>query len=501
MEKIYYKSTRSDKEKITSCEAIVKGIADDGGLYIPSFIPILNKPFSKLVKMDYRQLAFFVMHKFLPDFSEEELKFCIERAYDKKFDTQDIAPLVKIGDMFFLELYHGATASFKDMALSILPYLLTTSVRKTGVDKEIVILTATSGDTGKAALESFSDVEGTKIIVFYPDRGVSLVQERQMITQEGSNTFVCAIEGNFDDAQTQVKNIFADKVFGKMCAEKKYMFSSANSINVGRLIPQVAYYINSYARLLGMNEIEQGDRINIVVPTGNFGNILAAYYARAMGLPVNKLICAANENNVLYDFFNTGVYNRLRQLKLTISPSMDILISSNLERLIYDICGMDSARLKRLFADLSSTGIFSIDDKMMEKIKDFWSGFATDAQTIEAIREVYKKYNYLIDTHTAVGYYVYKQYLNETGDNTKTIIASTASPFKFPASVVKAVSDDSSFNPENVNEFELLEKLSEITEVPVPEPLRDIGTKKILHRNFCRQDEMKDFVAKVLDIY
>ncbi|MBM3712255.1 MAG: threonine synthase, partial [Actinobacteria bacterium] len=401
MNKIYYKSTRSDKEKITSCEAIVKGIAGDGGLYVPSAIPELDKPFLQLIKMDYKQLAFFVMNKFLPDCSEEELKLCIERAYDKKFDTQDIAPLVKIGDIFFLELYHGATASFKDMALSILPYLLTAAAKKTGIDKEIVILTATSGDTGKAALESFSDVNGTKIIVFYPDKGVSLVQERQMITQEGSNTFVCAIEGNFDDAQTQVKNIFADKVFGKLCAEKKYMFSSANSINIGRLIPQVTYYINSYTRLLEMNEIVEGDKINIVVPTGNFGNILAAYYASGMGLPVNKLICAANENNVLYDFFSTGVYNRLRQLKLTISPSMDILISSNLERLIYDVCDMDSARLERLFKDLSGTGIFSIDDEMMEKIKDFWSGFATDEQTVEAIREVYKKYNYLIDTHTA----------------------------------------------------------------------------------------------------
>lgn len=500
MDKFYYKSTRSNDEKINSCEAIVKGIAEDGGLYVPSFIPQLNEPFLQMIKLNYRQLAYLIMNKFLPDFSEEELKYCIENAYDAKFDTPQIAPLVKTGDFFFLELYHGATASFKDMALSILPYLITTAAGKTGIDREIVILTATSGDTGKAALESFSNVAGTKIIVFYPDKGVSSVQERQMITQEGSNTFVCAIEGNFDDAQTQVKKIFADRVFGKLCEEKKYRFSSANSINIGRLIPQVVYYINSYVRLLEMNEIASGDRINIVVPTGNFGNILAAYYAKGMGLPVNKLICAANENNVLYDFFETGIYNRLRHLKLTISPSMDILISSNLERLIYDLCDGNTVKLKRLFKDLSDTGIFSIDDYMMEKIKGFWSGFATDEQTIKTIREVYNKYNYLIDTHTAVGFYVYKQYLNKTGDKTKTIVASTASPFKFPASVLKAIAG-SSFDFKNSDEFQLIEELSRLTGLAVPKPLKDIGRKKILHRNFCRQDEMKDFVARVLGVY
>jgi threonine synthase len=496
---LQYTSTRSNDVKLSSAEAIVKGIADDGGLYVPGHIPQIDRSFTDIAEMDYSELSLYILGKFLPDFTPEEIKHCIDKAYDEKFDTPEIAPLKKVGDMFFLELYHGATSAFKDMALSILPHLLRAAARKNGIEKEIVILTATSGDTGKAALESFSDVPGTRIIVFYPDRGVSLVQERQMITQEGKNTYVCGIEGNFDDAQNGVKSIFNDRDFSRLCSENNFMFSSANSINVGRLIPQIVYYASAYLKLLDLGEISDGEKINIVVPTGNFGNILAAYYARCMGLPVNKLICASNENNVLYDFINTGVYNRLRDLKLTISPSMDILISSNLERLIYDLCDKDTKKLSLLFNELADRGSFEITPEMKIKMEDFWGGFATDIQTVSAIKEAYDRYNYLMDTHTAVGYFVYRCYLEEMQDTTKTVIASTASPFKFPASVVKAIVEDFKIY-EQLNEFELLDKLSELTGFDIPGPLRDIGKRKILHDSRCSIDDMKDFVAGVLGI-
>jgi threonine synthase len=496
---LQYTSTRSGDVKILSAEAIVKGIAEDGGLYVPENIPSIDRSFSELSALDYKELSLYILGKFLTDFTSREIKYCIDNAYDEKFDTPEIAPLKKIGDMFFLELYHGATGAFKDMALSILPHLLTMAAKKTGIEKEIVILTATSGDTGKAALESFSGVEGTRIIVFYPDSGVSLVQERQMITQEGKNTFVCGIEGNFDDAQNGVKKIFKDRAFNEICRKNNFMFSSANSINIGRLLPQIVYYVSAYLRLMDMGEIGEGEEINVVVPTGNFGNILAAYYAKGMGLPVKKFICASNENNVLYDFINTGVYNRMRDLKLTISPSMDILISSNLERLIYDLCDKDAKKLSSLFEELSGSGSFTISPYMKEKLEDFWGGFATDIQTVSAIKEAYDKYKYLIDTHTAVGYFVYRCYLEEMQDRTKSVIASTASPFKFPASVVKAIAENFSIYRQ-LNEFELLGKLSELTGFEIPGPLRDIGKKKILHDNTCSIDEMEDFVAGVLGI-
>lgn len=499
MNDILYTSTRSNREKITSAQAIVKGIALDGGLYVPENIPSIDMPFSELVKMDYRQLAFYVMSKFLTDFTSEELDFCISHAYDKKFDNALIAPLVKVDNMFFLELYHGATAAFKDMALSVLPHLLTTAAKKNAINNDIVILTATSGDTGKAALESFSDVPGTKIIVFYPNNGVSPIQERQMTTQTGNNTFVCAIEGNFDDAQTGVKNIFNDRDFNELAQKKNFLFSSANSINIGRLIPQIAYYFHAYLRLLQSGEIVEGEEINVVVPTGNFGNILASYYAREMGLPVKRFICASNENNVLYDFINTGVYDKNRKLRLTSSPSMDILISSNLERLIYDLCERDPSKLVRLFDSLSKTGTFSLDEAMKERLAPFWGGYATGAQTLEAVRQAYREHKYLMDTHTAVGYFVYKEYLEDTSDRTKTVIASTASPFKFPGSVLKAISSDFS-KYKDLNEFEMLLKLSEITGLQIPKPLKGIGEKQILHDNICSIQDMKQFVAGVLGL-
>jgi threonine synthase len=497
MNNVLYASTRSDTEKITSAQAIIKGIAPDGGLYVPERIPAIDVPFSDLVKMNYRQLSLYVMSRFLTDFTSEELEFCISRAYDEKFDNALIAPLVKIDSVFFLELYHGATAAFKDMALSVLPYLLTTALKKGGIKKEIVILTATSGDTGKAALESFSNVTGTKVIVFYPNKKVSPIQERQMTTQEGTNTFVCAIEGNFDDAQTGVKNIFSDEDFNELAGKKNYLFSSANSINIGRLIPQVTYYLHAYLRLLQAGEIKEGEEINVVVPTGNFGNILASYYAKEMGLPVRRFICASNENNVLYDFINTGVYNKNRKLKLTASPSMDILVSSNLERLIYDLCEKDFSKLAGLVDSLAKTGTFSIDESMRDKLVSFWGGYATEAQTFEAIGQAYREHQYLIDTHTAVGYFVYKDYLESTSDRTKTVIVSTASPFKFPKSVLKAISGDYSAY-ENLDEFEMLLKLSEITGLKIPKPLLGIGEKQILHNSVCSIADMKQFIALTL---
>jgi len=499
MNDIFYTSTRSDTEKIASAQAIIKGIAPDGGLYVPERIPVIDVPFSELVKMDYRQLSLYIMSKFLTDFTHEELDFCISHAYDKKFDNALIAPLVKVDKMFFLELYHGATAAFKDMALSVLPYLLTTALKKSGIKKEIVILAATSGDTGKAALESFSDVAGTKVIVFYPDGKVSPIQERQMTTQEGENTFVCAIEGNFDDAQTGVKNIFSDKDFNDLAEKKNYQFSSANSINIGRLIPQVAYYVYAYLRLMQAGEIVEGEEINVVVPTGNFGNILASYYAREMGLPIRRFICASNENNVLYDFINTGVYNKNRKLKLTASPSMDILVSSNLERLVYDLCNKDSSKLSTLFDSLAKTGTFSIDESMMDKLVLFWGGYATETQTFEAIGQAYRDHKYLIDTHSAVGYYVYKDYLESTSDRTKTVIVSTASPFKFPGSVLKAINGDFPSN-ESLDEFEMLLKLSEMTGIKIPKSLEGIGEKQILHDSVCSLGGMKQFIARVLGL-
>ncbi len=462
-------------------------------------IPALDPPFSRFSGLSYRELALEVMRPFLPDFTDEELGDCLRRAYDDKFDTPGIAPVVGKDGVFFLELHHGATAAFKDMALSILPHLLTTASRKTGIGGEIVILTATSGDTGKAALESFAGVPGTKIIVFYPEKGVSPIQERQMVTQEGDNVFVVAVKGNFDDAQTAVKIIFNDQRFNARARRRDISFSSANSINIGRLIPQIVYYVHAYVRLLERGAIREGGPLDVAVPTGNFGNILASYYASGMGVPVRKFICASNANNVLYEFFTTGVYDKRRELKLTISPSMDILISSNLERLVYDLCGRDPVRLGALLGDLDRLGTYAIDGDMRAKLGRFHGGFATDAETVAAIGRTWREDRYLMDTHTAVGFDVYGRYRGETGDKTPAVIASTASPFKFPRSVVKAIEGDA---PENagLDDFELLERLSKLTGLPIPRPLRGIGEKKVLHSRICRKEEMRDVVAEILSI-
>ena len=495
---VLYSSTRGGGSKIKASQAILKGLADDGGLFVPDSLPKFDKSFAEFSEMDYRETAYNVMKLLLTDFTEEELRGCIERAYDDKFDTEVIAPLVNADGAYYLELFHGQTIAFKDMALSILPHLLITSARKNDVHDEIVILTATSGDTGKAALAGFADVEGTRIIVFYPKHGVSPIQEKQMVTQKGSNTFVVGIEGNFDQAQTGVKNMFGDKAFNELLAGKGFRFSSANSINVGRLVPQIVYYVYAYSMLLKEEKISEGEKINIVVPTGNFGNILAAYYAMNMGLPVNKLICASNENKVLYDFFTTGKYDKAdREFKLTNSPSMDILISSNLERLIYRIAGNDAAKNAEFMKSLSETGMYEITDAMKEKLDVFYGNYTDEAGTAEVIKNLYDDTGYVIDTHTAVAAGVYDKYKKDTGDvNTKTVIASTASPFKFTRSVMNSI--DPSYDEKT--DFELIDELSSIAKVDVPQAIEDIRTAPVLHDTVCEVEEMPEVVKKFLGV-
>ena len=453
---LYYKSTRNSNLKVTASEAILKGLAPDGGLFVPEKLPVLGKSMEELKDLNYQDTAYEVMKCFLTDFTEEELRNCIEKAYDSKFDDEAIAPLVKVEDTYYLELFHGATIAFKDMALSILPHLMTTSAKKNQVKNEIVILTATSGDTGKAALAGFADVEGTKIIVFYPKNGVSRVQELQMVTQKGDNTSVVAIHGNFDNAQSGVKAMFENKELEKELNEAGYQFSSANSINIGRLVPQVVYYVYAYAKLLQNEEIAEDEEINVVVPTGNFGNILAAYFAKQLGVPIKKLICASNDNKVLYDFFQTGTYDRKREFILTTSPSMDILISSNLERLIYLSTGCDAMATGALMKELSEKGAYTVTDAQRDFMKDFCGGYATEKEDADEIRHVYEETGYVIDTHTAVASAVCRKYREETKDNTPIVIASTASPYKFAHSVMEAIAGEQG----DRDEFAIVDELS-----------------------------------------
>ena len=493
---LLYKSTRNAEKTVTASEAILKGLADDGGLFMPVSIPKLDVTLNELKDMTYQETAYAVMKQFLTDFTEEELKNCIAKAYDEKFDTEDIAPLAKAGDMYYLELFHGATIAFKDMALSILPHLLTTSAKKNKVENDIVILTATSGDTGKAALAGFADVEGTKIIVFYPKNGVSKVQELQMVTQKGDNTAVVAIHGNFDCAQSGVKAIFEDKAFAEEIAKAGYQFSSANSINIGRLVPQIVYYVYAYAKLLQNEEITEGEEINVVVPTGNFGNILAAYIAKQMGIPVKKLICASNDNKVLYDFFQTGVYDKNREFILTNSPSMDILISSNLERLIYLIAGEDAEKNSELMKSLKTEGVYSLTEDMRANLDDFAAGYATEKEVEETVASIYKKTGYVIDTHTAVAAKVANDYKSATGDDCKIVIASTASPYKFARSVMTAIDA----NYDSLEEFALIDELSKVACVDVPNAIEEIRNAEILHTRECDADKMKEAVKEVLGV-
>ena len=491
-----YQSTRGGETGVTASQAILKGLADDGGLFMPTFIPKLDKTMEELAGMTYQETAYEVMKLFLTDYTEEELKNCITRAYDSKFDTGEIAPLAKADGAYFLELYHGSTIAFKDMALSILPHLMITAAKKNQVKNKIVVLTATSGDTGKAAMAGFADVEGTAIIVFYPKDGVSRIQELQMVTQKGDNTHVVAIHGNFDDAQTGVKKIFGDKAFAAALAEKGCQLSSANSINIGRLVPQVVYYVYAYAKLLEAGEIEAGEQINVTVPTGNFGNILAAYLAKEMGVPVKTLICASNENKVLYDFFRTGTYDRNRDFILTTSPSMDILISSNLERLIYLSAGSDAKANAALMKELSEKGSYTVTEEMRGFMKDFRGGFASEEENRATIKKIFEDTGYLIDTHTGVAASVYNHYKEETKDPAKTVIASTASPYKFSGSVLEAIDG---VRPEE-DEFAIVDRLAELSGVVIPQAVEEIRTAPVRHTAECGIDQMQATVAGILSV-
>lgn len=491
-----YIGTRDRSIKATASEAILRGICPDGGLYIPEEIPKMEKSLEELGKLNYQELAYEVLSKFL-DFTEEELKACIRGAYDEKFDTPEIVPVVKKGDALFLELFHGRTLAFKDMALSILPYLMKTAAKKNGLDKEIVILTATSGDTGKAALEGFANVEGTRIMVFFPEDGVSPVQKLQMNTQEGTNTCVVGIKGNFDDAQSAVKSIFTDKALEQELAAKGFQFSSANSINIGRLVPQIVYYFWAYLQAVRMGEIKNGEALNFTVPTGNFGDILAGWYAMKMGLPVGHFVCASNDNKVLYDFFRTGEYNKNRAFHVTVSPSMDILISSNLERLLYDMVEGDTETIQGWFSQLAKDGKYEVNDAMKAKLsEEFFGGYCDDEQTKATIKKVFDKYSYLCDSHTAVAVKVYEDYKAQTGDQTKTIIASTASPFKFAGSVLEAVTGEKS----NEDEFKQIQTLGKISGMEVPKQLAELESKEIRFTTSVPADKMPQTVLESLAI-
>lgn len=497
---MFYNSTRNNNVRVSSAEAITQGISSEGGLFVPESIPELSLDEIKAVgDMTYADRAAFVFSKFLTDFTDAEIHYCTDNAYNiKNFETESIAELAHLFDgTYMLELWHGPTCAFKDMALQILPYFLTTSAKKINLDKKIVILVATSGDTGKAALEGFKDVEGTSILVFYPEDGVSPMQKRQMKTQEGQNVGVCAIKGNFDDCQNGVKAIFTDNDVKAALDEKGMMFSSANSINWGRLVPQIVYYISAYAELVKDGEIELGEKINIVVPTGNFGNILAAYYAKHMGVPVNKLICASNVNNVLTDFINTGVYDRNRQFYATVSPSMDILISSNLERLLYLMTGKNDAVIREWFGKLAAEGRYEVSDEVKAKLsEEFCAGYCDDEQTKAAIHSVYEKYSYTCDTHTAVAVKVYNDYKAATGDETKTVIASTASPYKFSAAVLEAVEGQKS----DIEEYDMVEKLAELSKLPVPEALAGLRTKPERFSDVIDKTGQKGYVLEKLGV-
>lgn len=494
-----YASTRNSSLKVTSAHAIVKGLSDEGGLYVPESVPALSKEeILSLCDKSYVERAYSVFSKFLTDFTDGELRHCVESAYNtKNFDTDNIAEIAKLKDgKYVLELWHGPTCAFKDMALQILPYLLTTSAKKEVDGKQIAILVATSGDTGKAALEGFKDVPGTSISVFYPEDGVSPMQKRQMTTQEGNNVNVCAVKGNFDDCQNGVKAIFTDKDIEDKLAESNILLSSANSINWGRLAPQIIYYVSAYAQLVKDGNIAYGDKVNIVVPTGNFGNILAAYYAKLMGIPVNRLICASNSNNVLTDFINTGVYDRNRKFYTTISPSMDILISSNLERLLYHLTGENDALINEWFGALKTSGRYEVNDDVKKRLSElFWAGCCSDEETKSQIHKTFTEEHYLLDTHSAVAVKVYEDYRAKTGDTTKTIIASTANPYKFGRAVYDAVGGKA----ETEDEFELISHLEKETGTKMPAPLAATKDKAVRFTNTVEKQEMGKAVLDFLN--
>ncbi len=495
---MFYKSTRNDSIRVNASQAIVQGLSSEGGLFVPDSIPEISADELKsMLNLSYNERAELVLKKYLTDFSDEQLKACVSGAYtEKKFGSDEISRVRKLNDkVSFLELWHGPTCAFKDMALQILPYLLTTSMKINNLDKKIIILVATSGDTGKAALEGFADVEGTGIVVFFPDGGVSKIQRLQMVTQSGNNVYSCAVKGNFDDVQSFVKQIFTDNDYREKMNAAGFDFSSANSINWGRLVPQIVYYVDGYCKMAEQGQIAFGEEINVVVPTGNFGNILAAYYAKCAGVPIKKLICASNSNNVLTDFIKSGVYNKNRKFNLTISPSMDILISSNLERLLYDLS--DCETVKELMESLSKVGEYTVPAALKNKIADlFHADFCDDDETMETISKTFENEGYLMDTHTAVGYAVYKKYVSQTGDETKTLIASTASPFKFNDSVHKAICEGAG----SKGEFELLAEVSEKSGLEIPKALSELETKECRFEKCVSKDGMYGVVSDFLGI-
>ena len=497
---MHYVSTRNPDTRLSAAQAIVQGLSRDGGLFLPEEIPQISlEDIKALSLLPYPARAAKLMKLYLDEFTEEELLRFAEKAYGAaKFDDPKAAPVKPLGEnRYILELWHGPTAAFKDMALQIMPRLLSRALVKTGETRHALILVATSGDTGKAALEGYRNVDRVKIMVFYPVDGVSRVQKLQMATQTGDNLRVVAIKGNFDDAQSGVKKIFTDREVEQKLDENKMMFSSANSINWGRLAPQIVYYVYSYVKLVDDEQIKLGDKINICVPTGNFGNILAAYYAKMMGIPVNKLICASNSNNVLTDFINTGVYDRNRKFYTTISPSMDILISSNLERLLFMLSGGDDEYIKKIYAELADTGRFEVTSDIKSKISEVFSaGFCTEEETKNAIKTVYEKYSYTMDTHTAVAYKVYDKYAEQTSDKTKTVIASTASPYKFSAAVLDALGAA----PTNSDEFALTDQLEKVSAMPVPNALSSLKSKSVRFDKVIDKSEMKDAVYSFLGI-
>ncbi len=496
-----YTSTRNNKIRVSSAQAISQGISKEGGLFVPcSFPQFTLETIKNMVSMSYIERAKLILKEYLTDFSEDEINYCVEGAYEaSKFSSSKIAPVVNVNkNENILELWHGPTCAFKDMALQLLPYLMTVSAKKAANGKTIVILVATSGDTGKAALEGFKNVENTKILVFYPVDGVSDMQKLQMATQEGENVAVCAINGNFDDAQSAVKAIFTNDDIKDKLAEKNMMFSSANSINWGRLLPQIVYYFSAYCDMAEQGKINVGDEINFVVPTGNFGNILAAYYAIKMGLPVKKLICASNSNNVLTDFLTTGKYNKNRDFYTTTSPSMDILISSNLERLLYHISGDNDGLINELMDSLNSKGEYCVDEKMIADIKKYFSaGFATEGDVENTIREQFENYSYLLDTHSAVAVKVYLDYVSKTGDDIPTVIDSTASPYKFSKAVLNAVK---SGNINSADEFDMVDELNKVSSLEVPEPLKSLKNKTVRFTDVCNKSDMSEMVFRLLKL-
>lgn len=495
-----YISTRGNYKRVDAAEAICTGMVPEGGLFVPEKIPVFTrKEIEDIIYKTYLEIAVEVLGKFLSDYNKDELEEAVDAAYNKtNFPIDEVVPLVHLDKKsYLLELWHGPTAAFKDIALQLMPQLLTKAVRKVGLDKEIVILVATSGDTGKAALEGFKNLEGIRIIVFYPAEGVSKIQEMQMITTTGNNTYVVAVNGNFDDCQTAVKTVFADQDFNCSLKQKSFQFSSANSINWGRLLPQIVYYFSAYANLRRNEAIENGEKINIVVPTGNFGNILAAFYAYRMGLPVNRFICASNENKVLADFFNTGIYNIDRNFKRTTSPSMDILISSNLERFLFEVTGHDDEKINQWYKGLKKNFFFKVDSDTLEKIKTLFIGdYAVEDEVEREIIHSYTECNYLLDPHTAVAVNIYNKYYKRTADKTITVIASTANPYKFSETVLQALGN----MDKNNNGYDKIKRLNQITGIEIHRSLKDLDKKEMRHNRRCEPDQLKEEILDILNI-